>query len=275
MAKAAVPRGVLPGGVPFVATGAGPPLLVLAGLMPEAGIPRGITWVSARATIQPFAHRRTAYWVNRRRGLEPGTTIADLARELAHAIDGAFRGPVDVVGISTGGSLALQLALDHPGTVRRLVVASAAARLDGEGSRSQREAADVARAGDRRAVYRLLAREVLPEGSSFERVIGGFLWLAGPLLFPAAGDLSDLVVQVDAEDGFDVRDRAPAIASPTLIVGGGRDRFYAVEEFRETAALIPGARLIVYDRRGHVTALSDPRFARDVLAFLDAEPPGP
>jgi pimeloyl-ACP methyl ester carboxylesterase len=51
----------------------------------------------------------------------------DAAALLAHlAVDQA-----DVVGYSMGGCVALQLAIRHPGVVRRLVVASASYRLDG------------------------------------------------------------------------------------------------------------------------------------------------
>jgi pimeloyl-ACP methyl ester carboxylesterase len=65
--------------------------------------------------------------------------MADLANDYAGALDGMFQRPVDVLGISTGGSLALQLAADRPELVERLVVAGAACRLSEYGrSRSAR-----------------------------------------------------------------------------------------------------------------------------------------
>ena len=50
--------------------------------------------------------------------------VAALLRELA-------TGPVDVLGFSNGGQVAMQLAARHPAAVRRLVVASAPFRRDG------------------------------------------------------------------------------------------------------------------------------------------------
>jgi hypothetical protein len=41
--------------------------------------------------------------------------------------------------------------------------------------------------------------------------------------------------------------------------------------FRETAGRIPDARLILYEGRGHQGTFNDRRFARDVIAFLNAE----
>jgi pimeloyl-ACP methyl ester carboxylesterase len=55
------------------------------------------------------------------------------------------------------------------------------------------------------------------------------------------------------------------------VIGGGRDRFYPTELFRETAEGIPNARLIIYEDRGHGGALADRHFSRDVIAFLLAD----
>jgi pimeloyl-ACP methyl ester carboxylesterase len=56
-------------------------------------------------------------------------TMADLADEHADSISQGLGGPIDVVGISTGGSIAQHLAADHPDVVHRLVLISAACRL--------------------------------------------------------------------------------------------------------------------------------------------------
>ena len=53
-------------------------------------------------------------------------TVAQLAGWHATAFRERFGEPVDVMGISGGGITALQLELDHPGTVRRLVLCIAA-----------------------------------------------------------------------------------------------------------------------------------------------------
>ena len=58
-----------------------------------------------------------------------GSTIADLAGHYAQALERAFTGPVAVMGISTGGSIAQQFAIDHPQLVHRLVLVATACRL--------------------------------------------------------------------------------------------------------------------------------------------------
>jgi pimeloyl-ACP methyl ester carboxylesterase len=63
-----------------------------------------------------------------------------------------------------------------------------------------------------------------------------------------------------------MRDRLGEIAAPTLVIGGEEDPFYSPELFRETAAGIPNARLVLYPGMGHPA--SGPKFRQEVLAFL-------
>lgn len=62
-------------------------------------------------------------------------------------------------------------------------------------------------------------------------------------------------------------ERIKALALPTLILWGGRDRLVPVDNARRFAADIPGARLVVFDTLGHVPQEEDP--ARTVPALLE------
>ncbi len=64
------------------------------------------------------------------------------------------------------------------------------------------------------------------------------------------------------------------IRARTLILAGSTDRFYAPELFAETAQLIPGSRLRVFERRGHMTVTMHPDWPREVERFI-AEGDGP
>jgi pimeloyl-ACP methyl ester carboxylesterase len=256
------------GRLPYLAAGAGPPLAFLAGVAPDAGADSWATRVQARDLVGPFAaYRRVAYF-NRRPGLPPGLTMAGLAAEQAEALRGLGQGPVDVAGISTGGSIALQVAADHPDVVRRLVVISAACRLGPEGRAQQRREAARIRAGARRRAFAVMTAGLVPPGRGRTAAgVAGFL--LGPLVFPDRGQLADMATTLEAEDVFDLA-ASPPIRAPTLIVAGGRDRFYTQALFAETADLIPGSRLRILPRRGHVTVTEDPGFARAIRGFLTA-----
>ncbi|MGH3438704.1 MAG: alpha/beta fold hydrolase, partial [Sciscionella sp.] len=210
-----------------------------------------------------IARERSVYLVNRRPGLPAGSTMAGIATSHAEALRQRFGTAVDVLGVSTGGSIALQLAVDHPQVVRRLLVVASAYRLPERARREQAELADRLASG--RRALQLLANE-LATRTIARLALRGVLWLLAPRVQPK--DPGDAIAVLRAEDGFDVGDRLPEITAPTIVIGGGRDAAYGVDMFRRTAEDIPDARLVLYPQRGHVGTLSDPRFTEDVRGFL-------
>lgn len=264
-----IDSGVLPPGLAYLRTGTGPPLVVLPGLSAHHEVPTGRSRRFELAQFGALPRHREVWWVNRRRGLSPAVSMADLADDYADVLDSLFGRPVDVLGSSTGGSVALRLAADHPDVVRRLVLVGSAFRLGERGKAVQRQ------------VGRLLRqRRYRAAGSTFFAMLGGTAWSrrllagAGWLLgnrFFGTQDTGDVVATIEAEDAFDLRSRLGGIRTPTLVVSGDRDAFY--DEGRlcaQTAALMPDGRYVRYAGKGHAAAASDRRLARDVLAFLDA-----
>jgi pimeloyl-ACP methyl ester carboxylesterase len=126
-----VQEGTFTGGLPYLVLGSGEPLVYLCGFTldhrnPRPGFERGLTL----RTLTPLARAGfQVYFTNRWPGMAPGTTFAEVAERHAEAIRDHFGKPVDVLGASTGGSLALQLIADRPDVVRKAVVACAAYTL--------------------------------------------------------------------------------------------------------------------------------------------------
>ncbi|HEY2589207.1 MAG TPA: alpha/beta fold hydrolase [Tepidisphaeraceae bacterium] len=251
-------------GFPGVVVGKGPPLVLFPGMsrrpetrqLPYAGL--------ARIT------NRRVYVLNRPAGLHRGLTMRDLAARHADALAERFADPVDLIGISTGGAIALQLAADHPGRVNRLIIAAAASWLGDEGrSKLRRYADEIARG---RSGAMVLASVLAPRGGEWLMV--PMHWVAHQ--FEKRWDPNDLLATIDAEAGFDVTPRLGEIRSPTLLIAGGRDRAFPPELVRATAAGIPGSRLIVYPKAGHLGTMMNRHFGRDVAGFLaTSHPPEP
>jgi pimeloyl-ACP methyl ester carboxylesterase len=246
----------LPGGLPCVSVGSGPPLVVFPGLSRAP--------VEGAAAFRALAHAtgRMIVVVDRPRSLARGVTMADLAASHAHALQARFADPIDLLGGSTGGAIALQLAVDHPSRVRRLVITTAAAWLGERGRAALRAYGEAIAAGKSGAG--ILASMLAPRWRE---------WTVRPLLRLAERrergiDPRVMLATIDAECGFDVRERLHDIQAPVLVIGGGRDRAFPPDLVRETAARIPHARLIVYPRCGHIGTMLHPRFGRDVSEFL-------
>jgi pimeloyl-ACP methyl ester carboxylesterase len=264
----AAERGMI-GSLPYLAVGRGAPMLFLGGISPEAGVDAPGTELMNASLLKPLAKHRRVLFVNRRKGLPPGMSIAEVARAHADAIRSLGRGPVDVVGISTGGSIAQQLAADHPDVVDRLVLLCTACRLGPDGRALQRRVAARIRRGARRQALAVLMAGLVPPGRG--QLVGGALaWLAGPRLLAGGDDLSDMATTIEAEDAFDLAAGQSPIRAQTLILAGSEDRFYTPELFAETARLIPGSRLRVFEGRGHLTAARHPDWSREIERFITA-----
>lgn len=258
-------EGRSPNGHPYLAFGAGAPLIALPGSTPENG---NLTGGSRKYMIKPFlplAAHRTVYVFNRRPGVPADLTMADIAADLADGLRGEFDNAVDVVGYSTGGSVGLQLAHDHPAVVRRLVLTCAAYSLSTAGRDAMRLFAERAAAGKRPAVA---WASIASESRLGKRLMAGFLWMIDPMMRPSDGDYTDAIRVIEAEDPFDLRDRLADIATPTLVIGGDKDLAYPVSMFRDTAEGLQDATLLVYAGRNHNSAIADKRFTTDVLEFL-------
>lgn len=266
-AGVAAAAGLTSDGLPYNRRGTGSRTAVIfPGLSfenrPLKGMEIGATFGFFKTLLPEY----TLYALGRKQGLPAGYTMADMAADYAAAIAHEFAGPVDVIGTSTGGSLALQFAADHSDLVRRLVVHSAAYRLGPAGREAQLRVRDFVR--DRRW------REAWAELLGFTL---GPSWYRGPAVMmgsvlmarSAPDDPSDLVVTIEAEDAFDLHDGLAGISAPTLVIAGAVDPFCTEELFRETAREIPGAKLVLYAGMGH-PAKGKP-FGRELREFLLGE----
>lgn len=256
--------GLLSGGIPYLAVGDGPPLVIVQGLTPTHEVPRGMERRMAQSVASQWKRSFRVYVVNRKQGLRPGESMSDIARHLAAAIDEEFGEPVFLAGMSTGGSVALQLAVDRPELARALVVIASAYRVGPRGRQVQQDLARLTRAGDPARGFAGLINAMLP---ALLRVP------MYPLVRVMARSMSskdphDMLVTMDAEDAFDVGDQLHRITAPTLVIGGAKDVFYPHELFEQTAAGVKDGRAHIYPDLGHLRTCASATAANLALGFF-------
>ena len=270
MNKLTAAVGYTQNGMPYNRFGHGSRTLVIfQGLMFENKPLSGFMTQAYDGPYKPLESLYTLYIVTRKPGLPEGYSMKDMADDYATMIEMEFGGPVDVLGVSTGGSIVQHFAADHPDLVRKLIIHSSAYTLSETAKNLQLRTGNFARQRNWRAAYTTLFSPMLPDRGIMKYVLKPVAWL-GVLVMSTFGvpkDPNDLVVTVEAEDKFNFKDRLGQITAPTLVVAGDKDPFYTPTLFRETAAGIPNARLILYKGMGHPA--SGKQFSRDVLAFLN------
>jgi len=245
--------------------GRGSPVVHLPGLGFANGLPTGAARAFESALIGPLSAGQEVHWIGRRVGVPVGYTMADFARDYADEIGRRFDRPMPVVGFSTGGMLGLQLALDHPEVVDRLVVVGAGARLSDSARASERRWVSHLEHGRVAEAWRELAADATADPEA-RGLLAAALDAVGPHLTPA--DFSDGIRMAEAELDIDLLPRLPAVGVPTLLVVGARDPSVGMGLAMRTRDAIPGAELLVLPRSGHLTSMVHPRAIAGISEFL-------
>jgi pimeloyl-ACP methyl ester carboxylesterase len=258
-----IQESTLPGGLPYFALGRGEPLVMLRGFTTEHTNPKGLQRRFEVKLLAPLARHFRVYAVNRAPGLAKGTTMAQIAEQHARAFREHFGGPVDLAGMSSGGSIALQVAADHPDAVQRLILICAGYRIGDEARAAQMRYIDAVDAGRRGAHHLAPMKVSSPIGA---KILAPIMWLLDPLARPKQP--SDMVAFARAEDAFDLGERLGAVLAPALLIAGERDNVYGQAILRRTAEGVREGRLILYPGASHASAMTDKRLAGDIVEFL-------
>jgi len=263
MAKREVTTGYFKNGLPYTRIGSGPRnLVIFEGLNFSHKPLSGLMLRMMSSSFKRFAEDFTVYYVSRKPGLPTGYSMRDMSEDYATMIRNELGGPVNVMGISTGGPIAQHFAVDHPDLVHRLVLAMTGYRLTEQGVELQQRLGNLAQQGKWRAAAATLATGMT--SGVIRPIFKACFWLFGKRIFGTPSHPSDGLVELEAEDKHDFKERLAEIKVPTLVIGGEEDFFYPI---RETAVGIPNAKLILYEGVGH-GAMMKRQFSEDVLAFL-------
>lgn len=226
---------------------------------------------------------RMVFWDHRGHGRSEWGPVEQCTQDqLVEDAEGVRRalglGPAHVIGVSWGGFLALMYAARHPAAFRRLVVVGASAS---RGFMPRAEANARARAtAEQWAAYRALWDGSLPDDAAFRRAFETIrpLYFHDPALAAAANAaradtryrlaVRRFVIEHEYAT-YDCRAELPRIACPTLVLVGRHDWICPVDQSEEIHRLVPGSRLVVFERSGHSPQAEEREaFVETVRGFL-------
>lgn len=270
------------GDIEYAEGGTGVPVLVIHGsgggfdqgqLLAEAVLGSDVHWIAPSR----FGYLRSTF--------QPGATFDDQAHAYAVLLDHLRIKQAAVVALSHGGPSALLFAVLHPERVASLTLIST-----GVASSPDAAQADANRKGDAlTAIFQQDAR-YWAITTVFRRRFLDLMGVTNDViarLTPEQRHLTDRVI-----DGMNpvsprasgVRfdnaaampnDRIAAIRAPTLVLHARDDTLQLFHHAEFAAAKIPGARLVAFDRGGHLVLAVEQPTIRSMIAQHIREHTGP
>jgi pimeloyl-ACP methyl ester carboxylesterase len=193
--------------------------------------------------------------------------ISDLASDMACLLEHLGTGPVHVVGLSMGGTIALQLALDAPALVCKLVLVNTFARLRPKSPNLWFY-----------YTFRFILVHTLGLATQARAV--------AHRIFPRMDQdvlRQELVTEIGQADPngyravmralalFNVANRLGELHIPTLVITGAGDTTIPTSVQCELARGIPSANHILIPDAGHAVTIDQPKlFNAHLLEFLNA-----
>jgi 3-oxoadipate enol-lactonase/4-carboxymuconolactone decarboxylase len=176
----------------------------------------------------------------------PGATVADLAALVLALADALGVDRFAYAGVSLGGAVGLHLAVHHPERISSLAVVCSSAHFNGAGPWQERAA--------------LVRRE----GMAPVAATADARWFTAGFTVPRLvqdhreADPAAYAACCDALAAFDIRDRLPSIAVPTLLIAGREDPATPPAHLREIADAVPGSGLVEIPGASHLAPAQCP-----------------
>lgn len=191
-------------------------------------------------------------------------SMAQFAADVAALIKHLSLDRVHLIGISMGGMIAFQLAVDHPHLLHSLTIVNSTPEV------KAKSLSDWWQLGKRWSLSRLLSLETIGKG-------------LGRILFPRPeqaelrqkieqrwpqNDKRAYLASLDAIIGWSVWERLGNITCPTLVISGDRD-YTPVAHKQRYVEQLPNARLVVIEQSRHATPMDQPdQFNTTLLSFI-------
>ena len=191
-----------------------------------------------------------------------GYALTQFADDVVAFMDAMGLSSAVLLGSSSGGYVAQQVAVANPSRVAGLVLVGSPRTLQGRPSFAD----EVEQLSD--PVDAAWVRQSLTWFPRFHRVPESYIE-------DRVQDGARMPARVWRETFSGLCNATPptdtgTISCPTLVIWGDRDELLTREQEEVLAGAIPRSRLVVYEKTGHLVLWEQPeRLARDVTSFVD------
>ncbi len=243
--------------------GSGPPLLMIMGMSGTFDHWDPAFLADLRRDFETIVYDHRGVGASSR--LEGPVTIAQLAQDAVGLLAALEIESAHVLGISMGGMVAQELALNHPERVRALALGCTYCGGEGSAVASEevmRRLAEGMMSGDReRALRTGWEVNVSPEFAANDEAYARFREIGLRRAVP----VEVIMEQMRAITEHDTSARLPEIALPTLVIHGTLDQMLPVQNGRMIAGLIPDSHLEIFEGVGHLFFWEQPQRSAELV----------
>ena len=212
----------------------------------------------------------TIYLFDRRKELPASYSIHEMAQDTAEAMRVLGLENVCLFGTSQGGMIAMDIAINHPELVQKLVLGSTSACVTEENYGTVEEWIRLAKAGDATELYLAFGDAVYPR-EVFEQYRE---LLADAAKTVTPDELNRFIILAEGMKGFNVTDDLSKIACPVLTIGSADDQVLGADATAQIAERLkdrPDFEMYMYDGYGHAAYDTAPDYKERLLRFLAPE----
>jgi len=255
------------GALHYELLGAGRPIVLIHGFTNF-----GLSWSPQLSALVHAGYRVILPDLHGHGASQPASafcTVEDLATDMEALLDHLGAGPTVLCGLSLGGMVAQQMAIDRSDRVAGLIVANSrssfsapehAAIVDDWVALLRQHNGPVERL---RTTWPTLVNERFRESSSGRAAFD--VWARVLAAVPG----SSFCHVAQGMTRFDLRGRLATIRVPALLIGGEHDRLFSPDHMRQIGGEIAGSTCAVIAAAGHLSNLdSSDQFNRLLLDFL-------
>ena len=220
---------------------------------------------SVAEAYQLFTDDYTIYVFDRRKELPPTYSVYEMAQDTAEALHVLGLDEVNLFGASQGGMIAMEVAIDHPELVQKLVLGSTSACVEERQYQVIEKWIQLAKSADAKGLCLAFGEAIYPQ-DVFEQ--------SRTLLTEAAESLTDedlkrFIVLAEGMTGFDVTNDLEKITCPVLVIGSKDDQVLGGDASeRIIEHLTAHAELYMYDGYGHAVYDTAPDYKERIQTFL-------
>lgn len=256
--------------IDYAVHGQGEPLVLIQGL----GGPRSAWIFQTRAFGKYY---RVITFDNRGVGKsdkpDGSYTVRTMADDTIALLDYLGVDKAHVLGISLGGMIAQEIAINYPERVRKLILACTAAETaDTDGSITRAMGlGDGSSEADITDLRGADMGKVMSAATSlsYNRKLFKVLFVPLAKIYLRFGEVKAISGQLEAAAAYSTLDRLQQIKAPTLVIVGTGDKLMPVHSSEVLANRIPDARLVKVEGGSHALFMEmRGRFNKEVLDFL-------